>query len=141
MNQTPRIGAATFVVKGTQILLGRSKKLDNQIVIPGGGVKWGEPLQIAGRREIKEEAGIEVLMGDVLFVSELLEPDDHRVIVYLLAQYIQGELQAGDDLSEVFWADTRELAQYQDEMTALTLDAIYKFSIAIRARGMTSRPN
>jgi 8-oxo-dGTP diphosphatase len=137
----PRVGAATFVIKGTQILLGRSKKLNDQIVIPGGGLKWGEPLQQAARREIKEEAGIDILMGDVLFVSEIVTPEDHRIVIYLMGQYVQGEPVAGDDLSDVFWCDTRELAQYQDEMTDLTIDAIYKFSIAVKSRGMTTRVN
>ena len=137
----PRVGAATFVINGTKILLGRSKKLNNQIVIPGGGVKRGELLQQAARREIKEEAGIEVLMGDVLFVSELIEGGDHRIVIYLEARYVEGELVAGDDLSEVFWADTRELNKYQDDMTDLTTDAIYKFSIAVRSRRMDQRAN
>jgi 8-oxo-dGTP diphosphatase len=139
---TPRVGAATFVVNGTQILLGRSKKLNNQIIIPGGGVKPFESINDAARREILEEAGIQILMQDVLFVTEIINPpNEHRVVIFMLAQYLSGELEAGDDLGEVFWADTRELAQYQDDMTEVTLDAIYKFSIAVRSRGMTARAN
>lgn len=137
----PRVGAATFVINGTKILLGRSKKLNNQIVIPGGGVKWGEALQEAARREIREEAGIEILMGDTLFVSEIVTPTDHRIVIYLEARYVEGELEAGDDLSEVFWADTRELNKYEEDMTDLTTDAIYKFSIAVRSRRMDQRAN
>jgi len=47
----------------------------------------------------------------------------------------------GDDLSEVFWVDTRKLDEYQDEMTDVTIDAIYKFSIAIRSRNMSRHAN
>lgn len=138
----PRVGAATFVVKGTSILLGRSKKLNNQIIVPGGGIKPFEPVNEAARREIKEETGVDVLMQDILFVTEVVNPPhEHRIILFMLGQYVDGEPVAGDDLSEVFWADTRELDKYQDDMTDVTIDAICKFAIAVRSRGMTSRAN
>jgi ADP-ribose pyrophosphatase YjhB (NUDIX family) len=134
------VGAATFVVKGTEILLGRSKKLNNQIVIPGGGIKPFEPVNEAARREILEETGIVCLVADILFVSELVDPpNDHRIVIYMLGQYVDGEPVGADDLSEAFWCDTRKLADFQNEMTDLTLDAIVKFSLALRARGMVAK--
>jgi nucleoside triphosphatase len=134
------VGAATFVIKGTEILLGRSKKLANKIVIPGGGVRPFEKVNDAARREILEETGIVCLVDDILFVSELVAPPyEHRIILYMLGQYVDGEPVAGDDLSEVFWCDTRKLADYQDDMTDLTIDAICKFHVALRSRSMTQR--
>jgi ADP-ribose pyrophosphatase YjhB (NUDIX family) len=140
LNQFPHVGAASFVVKGTEILLGRSKKLNNQIVIPGGGIRPFESVNDAARREILEETGIACLVADILFVSELVDPpNDHRIVIYMLAQYVDGEPVAGDDLSEAFWCDTRKLGDYQDQMTNLTLDALCKFAIALRARGMVAK--
>jgi nucleoside triphosphatase len=132
------------VVKGTEILLGRSKKLNNKIVIPGGGVQPFEKVNDAARREVLEETGVACLVDDILFVSELVNPSyEHRVVLYMLGQFVayadEKGLQAGDDLSEVFWADTRKLADYQDDMTELTVDAICKFHIALRSRSMTRR--
>lgn len=150
MSNLPRIGAATFVIKGTEILLGRSRKhpgpLGDKIVIPGGGIKAFEGVNDAARREILEETGVACLVDDILFVSELVKPPyEHRIILYMLGQFVtyadEKGLQAGDDLSEVFWCDTRKLADYQDEMTDLTIDAIVKFNIAIRSRGMARRAN
>ena len=140
----PRVGAATFVIKGTEILLGRSKKLGNKIVIPGGGVRPFEKVNDAARREILEETGVACLVDDILFVSELVAPPyEHRIILYMLGQFLayanEKDLQEGDDLSEVFWADTRKLADYQDDMTDLTIDAICKFHVALRSRSMTQR--
>ena len=140
--QYPHVGAATFVVKGTEILLIRSKKLNGQIVIPGGGIRPFETVNNAARREVLEETGIACLVQDILFVSELVKPgEDHRIVIYMLGQYIDGEPVAGDDASEAFWCDTRELAKYQDDMTDMTVDAIYKFSIAIRSRNMSRHAN
>ncbi len=141
--QLPRIGAATFVIKGTEILLGRSKKQGGKLVVPCGGVLPYESVNDAARREILEEAGIQVLVQDILFVTEILNQaqQEHRIVIFMLGQYLSGELVAGDDLSEVFWVDTRKLDEYQDEMTDVTIDAIYKFSIAIRSRNMSRHAN
>jgi len=142
-HRLPRVGAATFVVKGTEILLGRSNKQGGKLVIPGGGVRPYESVNNAARREILEEAGIQVLVQDILFVTEILNQpqQEHRIVIFMLGQYLSGELVPGDDLSEVFWVDTRKLDEYQDEMTDVTIDAIYKFSIAIRSRNMSRHAN
>jgi ADP-ribose pyrophosphatase YjhB (NUDIX family) len=145
----PRVGAATFVVKGTEILLGRSKKhpgpLGDRIVIPGGGVRPFEGVNDAARREILEETGVACLVDDILFVSEVVKPPyEHRIVLYMMGQFLAYAdetkgLVASDDLSEVFWCDTRKLGDYQDDMTEMTVDAICKFSVALRSRSMTRR--
>jgi 8-oxo-dGTP diphosphatase len=138
----PHIGVATFVIKGTEILLGRSKKLGGKIVIPGGEIKPFEHINDTARREIMEETGVATLIQDILFISELIDrkrdPNDHRIVIYMLGQYVDGEPVAGDDLSEAFWADTRKLDQYQEDMTDMTVDALVKLSMALSRRGMVS---
>ena len=136
-SKLPHIGVATFVIKGTEILLGRSKKLGGKIVVPGGEIQPFEHINETARREILEETGVQILVQDILFVSELVQPPDHRIVVFMMGTYVDGEPKAGDDLSEAFWADTRKLDQYQDDMTDMTVDALVKFSMALSRRGMT----
>jgi 8-oxo-dGTP diphosphatase len=135
-SKLPHIGVATFVIKGTEILLGRSKKLGGKIVVPGGEIQPYEHINETARREIMEETGIATLIQDILFVSELVVPPDHRIVIYMMGTYVDGEPKAGDDLSEAFWADTRKLDQYQEDMTDMTVDALVKLSMALSRRGM-----
>lgn len=59
------VGARCAVVDANRVLLVRHTYQDGWL-IPGGGVKKGETLRDAARREIREECGIEI-NGDRLF--------------------------------------------------------------------------
>lgn len=113
-----RIGSAVLVgrVHPTkdltfQILLGKRDKDPGrgEWVIPGGKINFGETINAAGIREIKEETGLDVSIVYQIGAYELIQADQHRVIVFSMAQVVGGELVAGDDLSEVRWFDNEEL--------------------------------
>lgn len=100
----PRLGSAVLVQDYHKVLLGLRAKDPNRgmWVIPGGKVETFESIAEAGRREIKEETGLDVEMGPQIGVFEIIEPpDQHRVIVFSWARRIGGELQAASDLSAV----------------------------------------
>jgi 8-oxo-dGTP diphosphatase len=106
----PRLGCAGIVWRRDGVLLGKRNKDPNRglWVLPGGGVAFGESFAETLRRELREETGIEVQVRGVLNVYELISaPNEHRVIVYLVAHHESGEPVAADDLSEVgfFTAD------------------------------------
>jgi len=84
--------------------------------VPGGRVEWGEPLQVAVRREVREETGLDVEVGDLVWVGELVSPEgsprSHFVILDYRATVVGGRLSAGDDAEEVgfvTFAEAREL--------------------------------
>jgi ADP-ribose pyrophosphatase YjhB (NUDIX family) len=75
--------------------------------IPGGKVEYGESMRAAAIREVREETGIEVELGGVIWVGDALGPGDppawHYTLVDYLGQMIGGVLQAADDAREVAW--------------------------------------
>jgi len=114
-----RLGCATLVVKGDSVLLGRSNKkhIYGQLVIPGGGVEYGECFCDTSRREIREETGIEIDNIKQVGIYEIIKPDqdNHRVIIFCHAEYKSGEVVASDDLIDANFY-TRE--QIVDEINA-----------------------
>jgi len=55
----PRVGSAVLVMKDGKFLLAERNKENykNKWIIPGGGVDFGEKIEVAAIREIKEETG------------------------------------------------------------------------------------
>lgn len=98
----PRLGCAGIVSLGCNgVLLGvRNKEpARGTLVLPGGGVKWGESLEDTLQREIDEETGMAI--QDIRFFRpyEIIRPpDEHRIILYFYATACAGHLQGGDDL-------------------------------------------
>ncbi|RLE48819.1 MAG: NUDIX hydrolase [Candidatus Methanomethylicota archaeon] len=83
--------------------------------IPGGIVKLGEKLKEAVKREVKEETGLEVEVGDLEDVFEVIIRDEagkikyHYVIVDYQARVSGGKLRASTDALEVKWFSAEEI--------------------------------
>jgi 8-oxo-dGTP diphosphatase len=116
----PLIGVGVVVFKGDRVLLVRRAKppREGQWSLPGGRQRLGERIAEAARREVAEEAGIEVEVGLLLDVVDSIDRDDkgavqyHYTLVDLLAEWRSGEARAGHDASAVTWADPSDLAPY-----------------------------
>ncbi len=90
------VGAAIFNREGKLFLTLRGKKAKNERgkwEIPGGSVEFGETLEEAINREIKEEHGIDIQVIELLDVCSHIIPDEHQhwVSPTYVCKIIRGE--------------------------------------------------
>lgn len=130
--QRPVPTVGVVCLKGDQVLLikrGTPPRL-GQWSLPGGRIEWGEAVDVAALRELKEETGVEAeLTGlldvvDGVFTSrETGETTRHYVMIDYAARWTDGEPVAGDDAADarffsreeamaaVEWDETRRVIE------------------------------
>lgn len=97
-------GVAVAIVEDGRILLVRRRytRTAGLWCIPQGKVELDEDLRDAARREILEETGLEVRLGELLFVSSSFAVPGRPVLaVWFAADVTGGELKAGDEVTEL----------------------------------------
>ncbi|HOC61055.1 MAG TPA: NUDIX hydrolase [Smithellaceae bacterium] len=113
----PRVGVGAITFKDGKVLLVK-RGIEPSLglwAIPGGTLKLGEPLPECAAREILEETGITINVGDCVYVFDFIERDDqrkikfHYVIVDFAADYLSGEAKGADDAEEARWFSPEDL--------------------------------
>ncbi len=112
-NKIRNRACAVIVQDGKVLLVQHQKNEKHYWLFPGGGVEYGETLQEAVVRELKEETNLDVEAGDLIMVSESIPPDRHRHVInyYYEAKVIGGNMKLGDDkyLFNVQWHPVESL--------------------------------
>ena len=109
----PRISPAVIVLvtKGDKVLLQRNTHYRGVVwSLVAGFVDQGESLEDAIRREIREEASIEV--KDIRYFGSQTWPFPSNIMIGFRAEYASGELKPdGEEVVESGWFDREHLPE------------------------------
>lgn len=119
--ENPIVGIGAVIVKGNKVLLIKRAGDPGRGLwsIPGGLVELGEKIKDAVRREVKEETGLDVRVGEIADVTEIITRDEegkvkyHFVIVDFFAEVLRGELKPSSDALEAKWVEFNDLRKYR----------------------------
>ena len=117
-SRQPQIGVSVLVRKQGQVLLVKRGRppLAGLWSLPGGRVEFGERLEAAAIREIREETGIAVAdlvridMAEIIGQNAAASVETHFVLIVFAGRYVDGDIAAGDDAAEARWVGRSELA-------------------------------
>ena len=127
--KSPEIAVGAIVVRNNELLMVRRGNDPGRGLwsLPGGRVEHGEYLADALRREVSEETGLEVTVGDLVGIFEVVG-DAHYVVLDFFAR-AEGEIspEAADDVDEVRWVPLDEVG---------TLDCTPRFVETLRGWGV-----
>jgi ADP-ribose pyrophosphatase YjhB (NUDIX family) len=96
MNKAPRIISAIILMRDNKVMLVKEVLEDNKEhwIFPGGGVDFGETIEEAGIREIKEELGLNVKIKEFLGFKEIIRTqfNYHTLIFFLIAEPLNDDI-------------------------------------------------
>jgi 8-oxo-dGTP diphosphatase len=114
----PLIGVGIVVWHGERVLLIRRGKPPRvgHWSLPGGAQKLGETVAEAARREVLEETGLKVEVGEVLAVVDLIEREGERVryhytLIDFSAEAEGPELRPGGDAADARWFSLDQIGE------------------------------
>jgi len=109
---------AVIVDDDERVLLTRRNvaPFKNMWVMPGGKIDLGEQIFKALHREVKEEVGLEVEIGELIDVFEHLTPgeeNNHFIILYYRCRPLSCDITHNpSEVAEARWVPRDELADF-----------------------------
>ena len=116
------VGAVIFNNEG-KVLLVKRKHPPNKgsWAIPGGKVKYGETLEEAIKREMKEETNLDIKVEEPLAIVEIIKEGFHYIIIDFICEVKGGELKAGSDAEEAKFFSIEEIKKINTSPTTVEM--------------------
>ncbi len=111
------ISVFIFNEKG-ELLLTRQPRWKNQWLIPGGKIEYGESIEQAIKREVKEEVNLDIKNIKFFKFVELLKTKErpllHQIVNQFVAEVESGEVKLDEEGSEYGWRLPEEWLKEKD---------------------------
>jgi 8-oxo-dGTP diphosphatase len=112
MNEKRPLVAVGVLVEhdGKYLLIKRKKPpAAEHWAVPGGKVEYGETLENAAIREVKEETGLDIQLGEILAIVQVFREGFHYVIIDFRGKVIGGKLEPKSDALEARFFTINEI--------------------------------
>jgi 8-oxo-dGTP diphosphatase len=115
----PVLGIAAVIWNDRRevLLIRRTKEpRKGQWSLPGGKVEFGESLEDAVRREVREETGLEITLLGLAGIAETFldasagAANAHFVLIDYSARVVSGEAVAASDAADATWFSRKQIA-------------------------------
>ena len=126
---SPQIAVGAIAIHNDELLLVRRGQdpAKGMWSLPGGRVEHGEYLADALRRELKEETGLEVTVGDLVGIFEVVGEPHYVILDFFAKVEPPTEPVAAGDVDEARWVPLTEVA---------SMDCTPRFVETMRAWGV-----
>lgn len=116
MENTIIVGVKAVILNNGRALIikrAKSEKIGGGTWEPVGGIlEFGEDIEVALRREIKEEVGFTVTINKILYASTFkTDPSRQVVILTYLCETENTNVSLSDEHEEFIWATKEDLKQ------------------------------
>ena len=128
--KSPRLAVRAVIVEDGRLLLVNAWTNSDLMCAPGGGVEPHTSLPENLIREVHEETGLTIEVGEVCLINEFHDPGGtyHQVEIFFRAKIVAGEINPDwkdveDIVTERRWVSAAELATTRFKPDALATAA------------------
>ena len=126
--RNPRLTVDGVIISDAKLLLIRrgNPPFKDTWALPGGCVNYGETVEAAVRREVREETGLGTSIRRLVWVysDPHRDPRGHTVSVVFLLAVESGTPEGGDDAMEARWFLLGELPELAFDHAKIINDAL-----------------
>ena len=128
--KSPKLTTDGAIIKKGEILLIKRKNepFKGKWALPGGFVEYGEKVEDAVIREIKEETGLITKIKEIIgiYSDPNRDPRGHIVTIVFLLDIINGKLKGGDDAIEAKFFNINNLPELSFDHNKIIEDIIWR---------------